>query len=108
MESRFNLGQLDTLVTVKKGTQSTGSQGEKKFTYIFFRDVYAKVERNVSEIVANTNLEEGDYVQLTIHKIPELTTRWRIVLEGRDYEITGIDPISRVSPVCVLSIHSIN
>jgi len=108
MESKFNLGQLDTLVTVKKGTQSTGPQGEKKFTYTFFRDVYAKVERNVSEIVANTNLEEGDYVQLTIHKIPELTTRWRIVLEGRDYEITGIDPISRVSPVCVLSIHSIN
>ena len=108
MESRFNLGEMDTLVTVRKGVQSTGSQGEKKFTYTFFRDVYAKVERNVSEIVANTNLEEGDYVQLTIHKIPELTTRWRIVLEGRDYEITGIDPISRVSPVCVLSIHSIN
>ena len=96
MESRFNLGEMDTLVTVRKGVQSTGSQGEKKFTYSFFRDVYAKVERNVSEIV-----------QLTIHKIPELTTRWQIVLAGRDYEITGIDPISRVSPVCVLTIHSI-
>ncbi len=108
MESRFNIGEMDTLVTVKKGTQSTGSQGEKKFTYTFFRDVYAKVERNVSEIVSNTNLEQGDYVQLTIHKIPQLTTSWQVVLQGRTYEITGIDPISRVSPVCVLSIHSIN
>ena len=108
MESKFNIGQMDTLVTVKKVTQTTGSQGEKKFTYTFFRDVYAKVERNVSEIVANTNLEQGDYVQLTIHKIAELTTGWQIVLQGRVYEITGIDPISRVSPVCVLSIHSIN
>lgn len=108
MESKFNIGEMDTLVTVKAGVQSTGSQGEKVFTYTFFRDVYAKVERNVSEFVSNTNLEEGDYVQLTIHKIPQLTTRWQIVLDGRDYEITGIDPVSRVSPVCVLSIHSIN
>jgi len=108
MENRFNLGELDTLVTVKKVTQSTGSQGEKKFTYTFFRDVYAKVERNVNELVSDTNLEQGDYVQLTIHKIAELTTRWQIVLQGRDYEITGIDPISRVSPVCVLTIHAIS
>ena len=69
--------------------------------------MYAKVERNVSDMVSNTNLEEGDYVQLTIHKIPELTTRWQIVLDGIDYEITGIDPVSRISPVCVLSLHSI-
>ena len=108
MESKFNIGEMDTLVTVNKVTQATGSQGEKKFTYTFFRDVYAKVERNVSEIVSNTNLEQGDYVQLTIHKIAELTTGWQIMLQGRTYEITGIDPISRVSPVCVLSIHSIN
>jgi head-tail adaptor len=108
MENKVNIGELDTLVTVRRGVQSSGQEGQKKFTYSFYRDVYAKVERNVSELVANTNLEEGDYVQLTIYKIPELTTRWRIVLGGRDYEITGIDPIFRVSPVCVLSIHSIN
>ena len=107
MESRFNLGELETLVTVNRSVQSSGTQGEKEFTYIFFRDVYAKVERNVSDMVSNTNLEEGDYVQLTIHKIPELTTRWQIVLDGVDYEITGIDPVSRISPVCVLSLHSI-
>ena len=107
MESRFNLGELETLVTVNRSVQSSGKQGEKEFTYIFFRDVYAKVERNVSDMVSNTNLEEGDYVQLTIHKIPELTTRWQIVLDGVDYEITGIDPVSRISPVCVLSLHSI-
>ena len=107
MESRFNLGEMDTLVTVRKGVQFTGSQGEKKFIYSFYRNVYAKVERNVSETIADTNLEQGAYIQLTIHKIPELTTRWQIVLAGRDYEITGIDPISRISPVCVLTIHAI-
>ena len=108
MEIKVNIGEMDTLVTVRRGVQSSGLQGQKKFAYVFFRDVYAKVERNVSEIVANTNLEEGDYAQLTIYKIPELTTRWQIAMGGRDYEITGIDPISRVSPICVLSVHSIN
>ena len=108
MENRVNIGELDTLVTVRSCVITSGQEGAKQFTYSHFRDVYAKVERNVNETVANTNLEEGDYVQLTIYKIPQLTTRWQIVLEGREYEITGIDPISRVSPVFVLSIHSIN
>ena len=108
MENRINFGELDTLVTVRKGMQTTGTQGEKKFTYTFFRDVYAKVESNVNESVSDTNLEQGDYVQLTIHKIPELTTRWQVALHGRNYEITGIDPVSRVSPLCILSLHAIS
>lgn len=108
MENRINIGELDTLVTVMRCTQSTGSQGEKQFIFSFYGDVYAKVDRNVSETISNTNLEEGDYVQLTIYKIPELTTRWQIVLHGRNYEITGIDPVSRVSPLCVLTIHAIS
>ena len=108
MENKVNLGELDTLVSVCSCVITTGDEGQKQFTYSHFRDVYAKVERNVNETVANTNLEEGDYVQLTIYKIPQLTTRWQIILEGREYEITGIDPISRVSPVCILSIHSVD
>ena len=108
MENRINIGEMDTLVTVMRCTQSTGSQGEKQFIFSHYGDVFSKVERNVSETIANTNLEEGDYVQLTIYKIAALTTRWQIVLHGRNYEITGIDPVSRVSPVCVLTIHAIS
>ena len=108
MENKINFGELDTKVIVRSCVITTGSQGEKKFTYSFFRDVFAKVDRSVSEMVANTNLEQGDYVQLTIHKIPQLTTDWQIAMCGRDYEITGIDPVSRISPLCILSLHSIN
>ena len=107
MENRINIGELDTLVTVMRCTQATGTQGEKQFVFTRYGDVYAKVDRSVNETIANTNLEEGDYVELTIYKIRELTTRWQIVLRGRSYEITGIDPVSRVSPLCVLSIHAI-
>ena len=70
--------------------------------------MYAKVDRSVSELVSNTNLEEGQYIQLTIYKIPELTTRWQVIVDGISYEITGIDPISRVSPLCELTIHAIS
>jgi head-tail adaptor len=107
MENKINIGELDTLVTVMRCTQATGTQGEKQFVFSNYGDVYAKVDQNMSETIANTNLEEGDYVQLTIYKIQELTTRWQIVLRGRNYEITGIDPVSRVSPLCVLTIHAI-
>ena len=108
MENRINIGSLDTLVTVKSCEITTGSQGEKKFTFSTFRDVYANVDLNVSELVSNTNLEEGEYIQLTIHKIPELNTRWQVVVKGVSYEITGIDPISRVSPLCTLTLHALD
>ena len=108
MENRINIGELDTLVLLRSCEITYGSQGAKKYTFRDYAEVYAKVDRNVSESVTNTNLEQGVDITLTIYKVAALTTRWRVVLDGKAYEITGIDPISRVSPVCVLSIHSIN
>ena len=108
MENRINIGELDTLVTLRKVAVSDGSQGAKKFTFTDYADVYAKVERNVSELVSDTNLEEGQYIRLTIYKVASLTTRWQVAVAGRSYEITAIDPVSRVSPVCVLSLHAIS
>ena len=108
MENRINIGELDTLVTIKSCAITTGTQGEKKYTFTNYGDVYAKVDRNVSELVANTNLEEGVYIQLTIYKIRQLDTTWQVVVNGLSYEITGIDPISRVSPVYTLTLHALD
>ena len=108
MENRINIGELDTKVTLLSCTISKQSQGAKKYTFAVHSEVYAKVDRNVSEAVSNTNLEEGQYIQLTIYKVEGLTTRWRVMVEGRTYEVTGIDPISRVSPLCTLSIHAVD
>ena len=107
MEIRVNIGDLDTLVRILRPEQSIGSQGETRFTFTENSKVYAKVERNASEFVANTNLEEGRSIELTTYKIPGLTTRWRVSVEGVTYEITGIDPISRVSPLCILSLQAV-
>ena len=104
MENRINFGELDTLVLLRSCVITYGAQGAKKYTFQDYERVYAKVDRNVSESVTNTNLEQGVDITLTIYKVSALTTRWRVVLDGKAYEITGIDPISRVSPLCHLTL----
>ena len=104
MENRINFGELDTLVLLRSCIITYGTQGAKKYTFQDYERVYAKVDRNVSESVTNTNLEQGVDITLTIYKVSALTTRWRVVLDGKAYEITGIDPISRLSPLCHLNL----
>ena len=103
MENRINIGELDTKVTLLRCDISYNQQSAKKYSKVF-----AKVDRSVSESVTNTNLEEGQDIALTIYKVSGLTTRWRVVVEGRTYAITGIDTISRVSPLCILTIHAVD
>ena len=107
MENPINIGTLDTLVTVLHPTQTKNAQGAKGFSFSDFRQVYANVDRRMDEQVSIGNLEDGQYIYLTIYKIPQLTTRWRVRVDGRVYEITAIDPLERVSPLCILSLHAI-
>ena len=104
MENRINIGELDTKVLLRSCVITQGAQGAKKYTFQDYAEVFAKVDRNVAETVTNTNLEQGVDLTLTIYKVAALTTRWRVVVEGKAYEITGIDPISRVSPLCHLTL----
>lgn len=108
MENWINIGELDTLVLLRSCVITYGAQGAKKYSFQDYGEVYANVEREASENVTNTNLEEGQEITLTIYKVKTLTTRWRVVVEGRSYEITGIDPISRVSPFCKLTLHAVD
>ena len=105
MENRINIGELDTKVLLRSCEITYGAQGAKKYTFRDYAEVFAKVDRNVSESVTNTNLEQGVDITLTIYKVAALTTRWRVVLDGKAYEVTGIDPISRVSPLCHLTLN---
>ena len=108
MEEKFNLGTLDTLVTLYECVISRSAEGAKGYTFVEHSKVYANVDRRVDEQVSIGNLEEGQYINLTLYKIASLTTRWRVKVEGRNYEVTAIDPISRISPLCTLSLHSID
>lgn len=107
MDNYINIGTLDTLVTIQQCVITQGKQGGKSYTFSDYSNVYANIDRRINEQVSIGNLEEGDYVSLTIYKIPDLTTRWRVKFSGRVYEITGIDPIDRLSSLCVLTLHDI-
>lgn len=104
----FNTGSLDTLVTVNRCTITNDAEGGKAYTFSKFRDVYANVDRRVSEQVSIGNLEGSDYVELTIYKIPELDTTWQVVVSGQKYEITDIDLQERLSPFCTLTLHAVD
>lgn len=108
MENRINIGELDTLVTLLKMTQSRGAQGAKAWTVTDTKKVYAKIENTVSEMVGDGNLEAQSTVELSIYKFNDLTSRWRVRIGEKNYEIVSIDPVSRVSPLCILSLRTID
>lgn len=104
MENKINIGELDTLITVYSCVITKGSVAEKQYSFSKHSDVYARIESDINESVANTNLESVDSVEAIIYKIPGMTTRWQLGIHGDRYTIEGIDPISRMSPLCRLSV----
>lgn len=108
MENNINIGELDHLVTLQKGEVTTGAQGNKRLEHSDHSRVWAKVERNINQMVGNSNLEEGNVIELTIYKVKDLDRNWRVIVDGLPYEITSITLISRVSPLCVLSLKGID
>ena len=108
MENKLNIGEMDTLIQLVPMTQSRGSQGEKIWVAGTPVVVFAKLEVTVDETIGDTNLEADRVVVATIYKRPGLNTRWRVVAQGQTFEIRAIDPISRVSPLCQLTLNSLD
>jgi hypothetical protein len=106
MENRYNIGELDTLVTLYAPTAGMGSEGEKKSTYSVHSQVYAKVDREITDQLAFDNYDGEDNAAITIYKVRGMNTRWQVGISDKLYEILSIDTVSRVSPVCVVSIKS--
>ena len=66
METRTNIGDLDTLVTIQLREQTVGSQGQRSWTVTASHEVFASVSRNISESVGSDNLEQVNGVSLTV------------------------------------------
>lgn len=103
----WGIGDFVTKVRMQSCEVSTGDTGEKIYNWRCVRDLFAKVEVSVDEVIDNGNLEQGQALTLTVWKVPGLTTRWRVLIGGVPYSIEGIDPVSRISPVCRISVRSI-
>ena len=108
MENRINIGELDTRITVLQYTETRGDEGELIKTWVDHSKPYARVERETSEQISMGNLEERQVLTVTMYKIQEMTTRWRLVVDGQPYEISDIDPVSRISPLCHVTVHAID
>jgi len=102
-----NIGELDTLITVQSITQTIGDRGQRKVIATKYADVYAKLDRRVNESVEDGNLESGEVINVTMYKIPTLTTRWQLLIGGIPYEIVSIDPIDRLSALNVITARTI-
>lgn len=107
MENLINIGELDTLVTLFAPTAGIGSEGEKYSTYTVHSEVFAKVDRDTTDVLSYENYDGRDNVAVTIYKVSALNTRWQVGIDGKRYEILSIDQVSRVSPLCVVSLQSI-
>lgn len=98
---------MDTLVTLQSCVITLNDIGAKVKTYADFRKVWAKIDHSVDEQVAYNNLEAGNVINATIYKVPELDTRWRVVVKGVAYNVTAVDAIDRISPICKLTLQAI-
>lgn len=107
INSTINMGEFDELVTIQPCTITTGSQGQKTYTFGEGYKVYAKMEADSVESVNDGNLEDGQSITMTCYKVRGLDTRWRVIFHDTPYEITAIDPINRISPYCIITLHSI-
>lgn len=108
MENLINIGELDTLVTLFAPTAGIGGEGEKYSTYTVHSEVFAKVDRTVTDQLAFDNFDGRDAASLVIYKVRGMTTRWQVGIGDKIYEILSIDSISRVSPLCEVSVQSID
>ncbi len=105
---RVNIGELDTLVTLQTYTQTTGDRGQKTFAFTDHSKVWAKVEGNIDEASTDNNLESQESLRITIYKVTGLSTKWRVVIKDKSFEIEGIDPISRFSPLCIVTLSALD
>ena len=48
MDGYFNIGDMDTLITVQSVTQTIGDRGQKKVAVTKYADVYAKLDRRTN------------------------------------------------------------
>lgn len=108
MADVYQIGEFDTLVGIRYKAITTGNQGQKTYAWTEHSRVWAKVVRSCTEMVDNGNLEDGRSLEVHIYKIPGLDTRWQVVVDGKPYEIRNVDMVSRISPVCVLSLFAID
>lgn len=108
MSRAADIGGMDRLVLVQSCEVRTNAQGAKGYVFTDHSRVFANIVEDSDESVIRGNLAEGRALSVTVYKIPGLSTRWRLVIDGQPYSVESVSDVSRTSPLCTLSVTSIN
>lgn len=104
-------GDLDTLITLTTPTVTQDSVGGKVETYSVFNTVWAKVQFNPGGR-RDATISGGSKVEMratfTIRYLSGLTPNYRILLNGKTYEITRIDDLYNQHQYMIIDTRSIN
>lgn len=98
MADSVNIGRFDERITLLSCETTIGTRGEKVETYRPVRETVAHVEPATSESDASNNIFSGRSINITLYRVKEMDTRWRIRWRGKAYNIKTIDAVDRISP----------
>jgi len=88
-------GRLDRKVTLQKPSTSKDKYGEEQYTWSDYRTVWADIkEQSGREMFEAGQLAEVE-ILFRIRYLSEITPKWRIQYDGKDFDISHIRELGR-------------
>ena len=91
-----NAGEFTTAVVFKRPERERTDTGAVRKTYVEAGKALVKLEdKTMAEVLDDTKVALANVVQLTTYVKREVDNTYRVAVNGREYEITGITEVKR-------------
>ena len=107
MVGAVNIGEFEEVVDLFTCVTTKDSRGAKVETYTLQGQHMAKVETDASELDADFNVFSASTIVITMYKVSDVSTRWRVRWRGVNFNIRAIDLGDRISPFMRLTAEEI-
>ena len=92
----MNAGEFTTAVVFKRPERERTETGAVRKTYVEAGKALVKLEdKTMAEVLDDTKVALANVVQLTTNVKREVDNTYRVAVNGREYEITGITEVKR-------------
>lgn len=92
----MNAGEFTTAVVFKRPERERTETGAVRKTYVEAGKALVKLEdKTMAEVLDDTKVALANVVQLTTYVKREVDNTYRVAVNGREYEITGITEVKR-------------
>ena len=92
----MNAGEFTTAVVFKRPERERTETGAVRKTYVEAGKALVKLEdKTMAEVLDDTKVALANVVQLTTYILRDVDNTCRVVVKGREYEITGITEVKR-------------